>query len=100
MATNLAVPGRWLRHVDDGTIYPYTESMAGNPAVEEVSEEQAFPEKYIPKKQKGRKPKLDLSTDETEVEKAESKKATKPELNADATKGKAKAKAKAKGSKK
>lgn len=65
-----AIPGRWLRHKKDGTIYGYTEIMASNPAVEEVPEELAFPERFIPEAQKGRESKIDLSTEEKEVKKA------------------------------
>ena len=69
-------PGRWLRHKVDGTIYNYNETLCNNPAVEEVSEEVAFPEKFIPKKQDGRKATVDLSTDEVAVSKAQPKKGT------------------------
>ena len=47
----LATPGRWLRHKKDGTIYGWTQILAKNPSVEEVTEEVAFPERHIPKKQ-------------------------------------------------
>ena len=44
----LATPGRWLRNKRDGTIYGWTQVLANNPLVEEVTEEVAFPEKFIP----------------------------------------------------
>tara|TARA_R110000823_G_scaffold295721_2_gene415471 strand:- start:354 stop:617 length:264 start_codon:yes stop_codon:yes gene_type:complete len=69
-------PGRWLRHKLDGTIYNYNDTLCNNPAVEEVSEEVAFPEKFIPAKQVGRKATVDLSTDEKTVETAKPKKGT------------------------
>jgi len=69
-------PGRWLRHKLDGTIYNYNDTLCQNPAVEEVSEEVAFPEKFIPKKQVGRMATVDLSTDEVAVNKAQPKKGT------------------------
>lgn len=71
MSSNKALPGRWLRHKTDGTIYGYTAHFANNPLVEEVSEEEAFPERFLTEKQKarkGRKAKVDLSTEPTKVE--------------------------------
>jgi len=92
---NKAVQGRWLRHKKDGTIYPYLVAMANNPAVEEVSEKEAFPERFMTKKQKTRKTKLDLSTDGLSVAKAKTPKTkTKPALSADAAKGLGKGKKK------
>ena len=49
--------GRWLKNITDGEIYEWDEILADNPKTVEVTEEQAFPEKFIPKKQKGRKSK-------------------------------------------
>lgn len=42
------VPGRWLKNIKDGSIYAYSDLLAGNPAVKEVSQEEAFPEKFTP----------------------------------------------------
>jgi hypothetical protein len=70
----MGVPGRWLRHKIDGTIYNYNNILCNNSAVEEVTEEIAFPERFIPKKQKSRKTKLDLSTGEKVVADAKPKK--------------------------
>ena len=53
-------PTRWLRNIKDGTIYAYSEYLAGNPSVTEVSEEQAFPERFVPAKQRGRVAKVSL----------------------------------------
>jgi|TARA_Y100000310_G_C20699197_1_gene828094 hypothetical protein len=84
----MGVPGRFLRHVVDGQIFSYTPAMAGNPAVEEVTEKQAFPERFLTKAQKARKGKLDLSTDDKAVEAAvKPKKKTKADLAADASRG-------------
>jgi hypothetical protein len=55
--------GKWLRNKEDGTIYGWNEILAKNPKCEEVTEEQAFPEKFKPKTQRKRKPKLDLTTE-------------------------------------
>ena len=58
---------RWLKNIVDGEIYEWDPILAENPKTEEVTEEQAFPEKHIPKKQKGRKAKVDLTTEEQEA---------------------------------
>lgn len=55
---------RFLRHKIKGTIYSWNGFMAENPNVEEVTEEQAFPERFAPKLAKGRKAKVDLTTDD------------------------------------
>ena len=59
--------GRYLRHKVDGAIFNYNDILCKNPLVEEVPEELAFPERFIPEKQKGRAAKVNLSTDETTV---------------------------------
>lgn len=84
---NVGVPGKWWRHKKTGKLFPFTEAMRGNPAVEEVTDEMAFPEKYIPKKQKKRKSKLDLGTDDKAVAKAKPKRRRKPELEAEISRG-------------
>ena len=38
---------RWLRNKIDGTIYEWDRYLAANPKCEEVSEEVAFPEKFL-----------------------------------------------------
>jgi len=76
---------RYLRNKRDGFIYDYTEMLAENPLVEEVTEEEAFPEKFIPKKQKGRKSGLALETPADEI--PEAPVVENEELNADASKG-------------
>lgn len=53
---------RYLRGRKDGFIYDWNPIMAENPLVEEVTEEQAYPERFKPKKQAARKPKLNLQT--------------------------------------
>lgn len=55
---------RYLRHKTDGTIYEWSPFLAENVLCEEVTEEQAFPEKFEPKSAKGRKPKVSLTTEE------------------------------------
>jgi hypothetical protein len=93
----LATPGRWLRNKRDGTIYGWTQVLASNPLVEEVTEEVAFPEKFIPKTQKTRASDLKLTTDEASVEEAVAapKKKTKAKaaVEAEATKKVAKKRA-------
>jgi hypothetical protein len=38
---------RWLRHKQDGTIYEWDKYLGKHPKLEEVSEEVAFPEKFL-----------------------------------------------------
>lgn len=38
---------RWLRHKTDGTIYEWDKYLDKHPKLEEVSEEIAFPEKFL-----------------------------------------------------
>jgi hypothetical protein len=72
---------RYLKHIDKGTIYNWNEYLAENTRVVEVSEEEAFPEKFIPKAQRGRKAQVDLETKTIPEEPA----IVFPELNADAS---------------
>ena len=58
---------RWLRNTHDGEIYEWDEILAENPRTEEVTEEQAFPEKFLDKKKKDRKAKVNLETEVPEV---------------------------------
>jgi hypothetical protein len=76
---------RFLRNKQDGFIYDYTPLLAENPLVEEVTEEEAFPENFIPKKQTGRKTGLKLETPVEEIPVPPP--AVNHELNADASKG-------------
>mgnify|MGYP003624406635 FL=1 len=83
---------RWLRHVNDGFIYGWDHYLAQNPLVEEVTEEQAFPERFLKPAQVKRakvvraksKSTLDLTT-ESVVYAAPA--TTDPELAADASRG-------------
>ena len=74
---------KYLRHKVKGTIYGWTENLARNKNLEEVSEMEAFPERFIPKPQRGRKPKVNLATDVL----PEEFDFTPPELAAEASKG-------------
>jgi hypothetical protein len=78
---------RWLKHTDDGYIFGWTEDLSKHPKLREVTEEEAFPEKFVPaplaKKAATRKKKLDVSTDDIPQEPEPSN----PELNQDASKG-------------
>jgi hypothetical protein len=38
---------RWLKHVEDGYIFGYTEGLAAHPMLVEVTEEEAFPERFV-----------------------------------------------------
>ena len=74
---------RWLRNKKDGEIYGWNEIIAENPNVEEVTEEEAFPEKFVPKSHKKRRPKLSLKTKNI----PEAPPRTIPELREEASKG-------------
>jgi hypothetical protein len=73
---------KFLRHKEDGTIYDWNPILAKNPMCEEVTEEQAYPERFMTPKQKGRKAKVNLAT-----ELPEEPDFTPPELAAEAAKG-------------
>ena len=79
----MAEKKRWLRNIVDGEIYGWNEILAENPRTEEVTEEEAFPEKFMTKKQRGRPAKVDLQTDDIPDPKGE----TPPELAEEASKG-------------
>lgn len=74
---------RYLRNKKDGFIYEWHPILAENPLCEEVTEEEAFPENFIPKTQKTRKSKLKLDTDEV----PEAPDYTPPELAEEASRG-------------
>ena len=74
---------RWLRNIVDGEIYGWNEILAENPRTEEVTEEEAFPEKHMSKKQRGRPAKVNLKTENIPNPKGE----TPPELAEEASKG-------------
>ena len=74
---------KWLRNIKDGEIYGWNAILAESPLTEEVTEEEAFPEKHIPKKQRGRPAKVDLKTEEIPDPKGE----TPPEFAEEASKG-------------
>jgi len=52
--------GRWLRNKVDGYIYEWNPILAENPRCEEVTEEQAYPERFVSAKIKARKPLVDI----------------------------------------
>ena len=55
---------RYFRHISNGRIYSWCKSFEENPDLEEITEEEAFPERFVPKKQLKRKSKLKLDTAE------------------------------------
>lgn len=58
---------RYLRSKNNGAIFEWNPILAENPACEEISEMEAFPERFIPEKAKarvGRKSKVNLVTDD------------------------------------
>jgi hypothetical protein len=82
---------KYLKNRADGTIYEWDEILAANPKCEEVTEEEAYPERFIKpemaetveKVRKRTKKSLDLTTEEV----PEPPPYTDPELAAEATKG-------------
>lgn len=79
---------KFLRHRLDGWIYDWNSILAQNPMCEEVSEKEAYPERFVNKEsvervKRGRKKKgtLDLSTDDI----PETPSYTPPDLAADAS---------------
>lgn len=79
---------RYLRHKKDGFIYGWHPILAANELCEEISEQEAFPERFVPPhvtldvvKAKQRKGALDLSTASI----PEPPVYTPPELAADAS---------------
>jgi len=73
---------KYLRNKEDGTIYDWNERLAAHPKCEEVTEEEAYPERFIPKKQRGRKTQVKLDTLEPSVPDT-----TPPELAEEASRG-------------
>ena len=81
---------RYLRNIKDGTIYEWHPILAENPSCEEVTEEQAFPERFVKpevvsrvRKVQARKGALNLAT--TDI--PEDRPYTSPELEAEASRG-------------
>jgi hypothetical protein len=66
-----------------GFIYEWNPILAKNPDCVEVTEQEAFPENFIPKKQANRKTALVLETEEIPVE----PEVTNDELNQEASRG-------------
>jgi hypothetical protein len=79
------IMARYLRNIKDGFIYDWNPILAENPMCEEVTEEEAFPENFVPKAQKGRKSALKLDTPAEEI--PETPAVENEELNAEASKG-------------
>lgn len=56
----------YIRVRKDGFLYPYNDIMAANPGCEVITEEEAYPERFVDNpeptaKQRGRKPKVALT---------------------------------------
>jgi len=81
----------YIRVKKDGFIYDYNDILARNPACEVITEEQAYPERFMPeaaKKKATRKskkvaPVIDMSTDDI----PEPPEYTLPELAEEASRG-------------
>jgi hypothetical protein len=82
---------RWLRHKIDGTIYEWDRILDKHPKLEEVSEAEAFPERFetpeirkrIAKVKSSKKKLLTFDGDGMETEPTYNN----PELDADASRG-------------
>ena len=75
---------QYLRNKNDGFIYEWNEILAKNALCEEVTEEEAYPERFMTpavEKAKRRTKRLELSTDDIPEEPVY----TSPELSADAS---------------
>ena len=75
---------QYLRNKNDGFIYEWNEILAKNALCEEVTEEEAYPERFMTpavEKAKRRMKRLELSTDDIPEEPVY----TSPELSADAS---------------
>jgi len=73
---------KYLRSKEDGFIYDWTELLSQNPLVEEVTEEEAYPERFPEEAPKVRKARGAAATEEPKPVSA-----TPPELAAEASKG-------------
>jgi len=90
---------RWLKNVDDGFIYGWDRYIAQNPLVIEITEEEAFPEKFLKPAQVQRakvtrtknKATLDLATEDGLVKELDAMLSASPladsEIGADASRG-------------
>lgn len=78
---------RYLKSKKQGDIYIWHELTAKNEDLYEVTEEEAYPERFMPESAKARSSDLadKLATPESAIEKATS--GTPPELSKDAAKG-------------
>lgn len=78
---------RYLRNKVDGFIYEWNEILSRHPKCEEITEEEAYPERFVPSsvvaRAKRRAKPLDLSTDDI----PEPPVYTSPELSRDASRG-------------
>lgn len=54
---------RWLKNKVDGEIYEWDEILANNQKTEEITEKEAFPEKFMSKRQRERRSKINLETE-------------------------------------
>lgn len=72
---------RYLRGKEDGFIYDWNPILAGNSSLEEVTEEEAYPERFVPKAQKGRQSKLALDVAQIDEPKGN------PDVDQEASKG-------------
>lgn len=76
---------KYLRNKNDGFIYPWTPILAKNALCEEVTEAEAFPERFIPPKVKTRKRKSSVALETADI--PEKTSYTSPEIAEEASRG-------------
>lgn len=76
---------QFIRVKKDGFIYEYSPILAQNPECEVISEEEAYPERFVPVEAKVRKRKVALDLATADI--PEAPPYTSPELAADAARG-------------
>lgn len=59
---------KYMRSRANGVVFPWNERMAKNPNVEVISEQEAFPERFIPEAFKGIPQRVDISIPKEVVE--------------------------------
>lgn len=83
--------GKYLRNIADGTIYDWHPILANNPKCEEVTEEEAYPERFVKpeavKKVRKRRASTNTKLDLTTTDIPDDPVYTLDELNEEASRG-------------
>ena len=78
-------PTRYLRNTFNGQIYEWHPQLAAHKNCVEVTEVEAYPSRFQPESQKGRKSKIEALVTDDEVTAATEPSKKRPELNAEAS---------------